>query len=155
MWQYNSWASPALVKRAVPAPPLTPEPTNKNSELPLKLRSSALTPTTPCTCSRSASSPHARVGCRAALMDHLGHIGNLAAHDPAERRAHAAEKAHRLDAVADYHAARRKPHEPHAVDFVAGQAREFWCVLHGQIVSYCKLAVDADAQAPRALYTKV
>ncbi len=48
MWQYSSWASPALVKNSLVSPWRTLEPTNRYSVLPARLRSSELTPTAPC-----------------------------------------------------------------------------------------------------------
>jgi hypothetical protein len=53
-----------------------------------------------------------------AFMNHLRYIGNFTAHDAAECRAYAAEKAHRLDAVANHDAARDETLEAHAIDFV-------------------------------------
>src|SRR5882757_11268152 len=76
-------------------------------------------------------------------MNHLSYIGNFTAHDAAECRAHAAEKAHRLDAVADDHAARNESLEAHAVDFVARQTGQFGCALHVAIVRYSGPTVDA------------
>ena len=89
---------------------------------------------------------HALERRRPALMNHLRHIGNFAAHDAAERRAYAAEKTHRLDAVADHDAARDEPLEAHAVDFVTRQTGQFRCALHAAIVRYSGLAVDARSQ---------
>jgi len=68
------------------------------------------------------------------------------ANDAAECRAHAAEKAHRLNAVTDDHPAGDESFEPHAVDFISGQTGQFWCVGHVSIVRYSGLAVDARPQ---------
>ena len=68
-----------------PGAPLTPEPTNRNSELPPRLRSSEVTPTTPCTPSRLAS---ARMRSNAASRPAwiiAGHVRNLAADDRREK----------------------------------------------------------------------
>jgi hypothetical protein len=51
-------------------------------------------------------------------MNHLRYVGNFTAHDAAECRAYAAEKTHRLDAVANHDAARDEVLEAHAVNFV-------------------------------------
>ena len=58
----------------------------------------------------------------ASRVNHARDVGNLAPDDSAERRTHPAEKSHRLDAVADDHAARGQSLEPHAVDLVAREA---------------------------------
>ena len=101
--------------------PLTPDPTNRNSELPPRLRSSEVTPTTPCTPLAVRLGPHARERRCAPLMDHPRDVRDFAADDAAKCGAHAAQESHRLDAVADDHSARRQSLEPHAVDFVPGQ----------------------------------
>ncbi len=67
---------------------------------------------------------HAHEGGLAALVNHVGDVGNFAADDAAERGAYSAEKSHGLDAVADHDAARSQALEPHAVDLVAGQTGE-------------------------------
>ncbi len=87
--------------------------------------------------------PHALERRCTAFVNHLRHIGNFAAHDAAECRADAAEKAHRLHAVAYYNAARGESLEAHAIDFVARQTGQFECALHAAILSYSGLAVDA------------
>ncbi len=87
--------------------------------------------------------PHALVGRRASLVDHLRHVGNLAADDAAERGTDAAEQTHGLDAVADHHAARDQSLEAHAVDFISRQTGQFRRVEHVSILGHCRLGVDA------------
>src|ERR1700722_14917492 len=64
------------------------------------------------------------------LVNHPSDIRDFAADDPAKHRSHAAEKAHRLNAVADDDPAWRETLEPHAVDLIAGQSRKFGFNTH-------------------------
>ena len=92
MWQYSSWASPALVNSAVPGPPLTPEPTNKNSELPPRAAQLGGHADDAMHLFAIGFRPHALERRRAAFVNHLRYVGNLAADDAAKRGADTAEK---------------------------------------------------------------
>jgi hypothetical protein len=62
--------------------------------------------------------PHPQECGLAPLMNHPRDIGDFAAHDSAEYGSDTAQKAHRLDAVANDDTAWLQALEPHAVDFV-------------------------------------
>ena len=81
--------------------------------------------------------PHALERRLAALMNHVRDIGNLAADDAAECRSDAAEKPHRLDAVADHDPAWSQPLQPHAIDLVARQAGQLAINRHDAPRIHC------------------
>src|SRR5580698_9367976 len=89
-----------------------------------------------------------------AFMNHLGYVRNFTADDAPKCRTYAAQKTHRLDAVADHDAARDESLEAHAVDFVTRQTGQFGCALHAAIVRYSGLTVDARSQTKRRTYQR-